>query len=208
MLQQAPFLNTVRRFRHTPAADANESRRNMRIADGLALAGLRDHVDEAADTDLPEDAGERTTNLFGPTPNQVPGGVTIDTVRLQAMLRDADPAEGRPRPLLLITINPPPDFTLPNAVWLPSDFASGDLDEASRQRLQDRLEQLTQGDRIRPLVTVAWNAESWSSRNLALRLAALGYTNVYWYRGGLEAWDVAGLPKEPFGSPTPSVPGK
>jgi PQQ-dependent catabolism-associated CXXCW motif protein len=132
----------------------------------------------------------------------------IDTVRLQAMLRDANPAEGRPRPLLLITINPPPDFTLPGAVWLPSDFASGVLDEAFRQRLKDRLEQLTQGDRTRPLVTIAWNAESWSSRNLALRLAALGYTNVYWYRGGLEAWDVAGLPTEPFGSPTPSVPGK
>jgi adenylate cyclase len=32
-------------------------------------------------------------------------------------------------------------------------------------------------------------------RNLALRIAALGYTNVYWYRGGREAWEVAGLPE-------------
>jgi rhodanese-related sulfurtransferase len=31
-------------------------------------------------------------------------------------------------------------------------------------------------------------------RNLALRLVALGYTEVYWYRGGREAWQVAGLP--------------
>jgi hypothetical protein len=29
---------------------------------------------------------------------------------------------------------------------------------------------------------------------LALRLVALGYTNVNWYRGGREAWEVAGLP--------------
>ena len=31
--------------------------------------------------------------------------------------------------------------------------------------------------------------------NLALRIAALGYTKVYWYRGGREAWEVAGLPE-------------
>jgi adenylate cyclase len=28
--------------------------------------------------------------------------------------------------------------------------------------------------------------------NLALRLVALGYTCVYWYRGGREAWEVNG----------------
>jgi len=26
-------------------------------------------------------------------------------------------------------------------------------------------------------------------------LVALGYTNVYWYRGRREAWGVAGLPE-------------
>ena len=29
----------------------------------------------------------------------------------------------------------------------------------------------------------------------ALRLVALGYTHVYWYRGGREAWEVAALPE-------------
>ena len=28
-----------------------------------------------------------------------------------------------------------------------------------------------------------------------MRLVALGYTNVYWYRGGREAWEVADLPE-------------
>ena len=27
-----------------------------------------------------------------------------------------------------------------------------------------------------------------------LRLVALGYTEAYWYRGGSEAWEAAGLP--------------
>ena len=45
-----------------------------------------------------------------------------------------------------------------------------------------------------PVVTVGWNAERFQGRNLALRLVALGYTEVYWYRGGREAWMAAGLP--------------
>ena len=31
--------------------------------------------------------------------------------------------------------------------------------------------------------------------NLALRVRHAGYANVYWYRGGREAWEVAGLPE-------------
>jgi rhodanese-related sulfurtransferase len=42
---------------------------------------------------------------------------------------------------------------------------------------------------------IGWNSERFDGRNLALRLAALGYTKIYWYRGGREAWEVAGLPE-------------
>ena len=42
---------------------------------------------------------------------------------------------------------------------------------------------------------IGWNSERFDGRNLALRLVALGYTKIYWYRGGLEAWEVAGLPE-------------
>ena len=45
------------------------------------------------------------------------------------------------------------------------------------------------------VVAVGWNSERFDGRNLALRLAALGYTRVYWYRGGREAWEVAELPE-------------
>jgi adenylate cyclase len=56
------------------------------------------------------------------------------------------------------------------------------------------MQQLTGGDRTVPVVAMGWNAERFQGRNLALRLVALGYANVYWYRGGREAWEVAGLP--------------
>jgi rhodanese-related sulfurtransferase len=38
------------------------------------------------------------------------------------------------------------------------------------------------------------NSERFSSYNLALRLGFIGCTNVYWYRGGIEAWQAANLP--------------
>ena len=47
----------------------------------------------------------------------------------------------------------------------------------------------------KPIVAVGWNSERFDGRNLSLRLAALGYTRVYWYRGGREAWEVAELPE-------------
>ena len=51
------------------------------------------------------------------------------------------------------------------------------------------------GDLATPIVATGFNSERIDGRNLALRLVALGYTNVYWYRGGREAWEVAGLPE-------------
>ncbi|HEY2618981.1 MAG TPA: rhodanese-like domain-containing protein, partial [Acetobacteraceae bacterium] len=58
-----------------------------------------------------------------------------------------------------------------------------------------KLHELTGRDLDRPIVAVGWNPERFDGRNLALRLVALGYTRVYWYRGGREAWEVAGLPE-------------
>jgi hypothetical protein len=34
------------------------------------------------------------------------------------------------------------------------------------------------------------------SYNAALRAINAGYTNVLWYRGGIEAWKMAGLPTQ------------
>ena len=53
---------------------------------------------------------------------------------------------------------------------------------------------LTGGNLQVPIVAVGFNSERFDGRNLAIRLAALDYKNVYWYRGGREAWEVAGLP--------------
>jgi adenylate cyclase len=51
------------------------------------------------------------------------------------------------------------------------------------------------GDLDRSIVAVGCNSERFDGHNLALRLAALGYRNIYWYRGGREAWEAKGLPE-------------
>jgi hypothetical protein len=64
--------------------------------------------------------------------------------------------------------------------------------DAAQDRLRGKLRELTSGDLSRPVVAVGFNSERFDGHNLALRLAALDYTRVYWYRGCREAWEVNG----------------
>lgn len=61
------------------------------------------------------------------------------------------------------------------------------------ERLGQKLCEMTGDDLSALIVAMGWNSERFDGRNLALRMAALGYKQVYWYRGGREAWEVAGL---------------
>lgn len=54
---------------------------------------------------------------------------------------------------------------------------------------------MTKGDLSAPVVAFCANPERFTGYNLVLRLVALGCTQVYWYRGGWEAWQVNGLPE-------------
>ena len=63
-------------------------------------------------------------------------------------------------------------------------------------RLERKITNMTNGDKSAPIVAVGWSSECFDGYNLALRLTALGYTKVYWYRGGHEAWEVNGLPED------------
>jgi len=85
--------------------------------------------------------------------------------------------------------------SIQGAVGLMGEGIGGNVPDEFQDRIRQKMTQLTNGDHNVPVVTVGWNAERYQGRNLALRLVALGYPNVYWYRGGREAWEVAGLPE-------------
>jgi hypothetical protein len=84
--------------------------------------------------------------------------------------------------------------SVPGAIGLWGAGIGGSTTDEFQERLRQKMQQLTRGDRSVAIVTVAWNAERHHGRNLTLRLVRLGYTEVYWFRGGREAWEAAGLP--------------
>jgi class 3 adenylate cyclase/TolB-like protein len=166
-----------------------DRQQSMSFADALRTAGLRDHVDPDADFGV---ASEDALHLEfdSKTPMTAAGVTTVRTDQLEGMLQDR-------KPLVIDTMSNTWYRSIPGAVGL--EFhgnTHGSFDDAVQKRLGVKLLKLTSGDMTKPIVAVGWNAASYDGYNLALRICHAGYTNVYWYRGGREAWEVAGKPEE------------
>ena len=154
-------------------------RRSGVFQEGLRLAGERDHADEEADFGVPADDALHD-DFAGLTPTTASGATTIRTADLARFLQD--PTGGHRHGFVFM------GPSIPGAVGLKFRFG-GSLTDGEQDRLRSKLRELTAGDLDRPIVAVGFNSERFDGRNLALRLAALGYLNVYWYRGGREAWE-------------------
>jgi PQQ-dependent catabolism-associated CXXCW motif protein len=107
---------------------------------------------------------------------------TITTGELAADMRAG-------RPFLLVDVLAAPHQGLPGARRYPGVG----LPDPSADAVQ-LLDKDTRGDKAYPVVFYCEGPQCWESYNAALRARDGGYTNVYWYRGGLEAWAQAGLP--------------
>jgi rhodanese-related sulfurtransferase len=163
-----------------------------RYREALRLAGLRDHADEGVDFGTKsDDRLHEDDDLAGPTPTAAPRAATIRTEELARLLA------GR-APIIVDTLESFSGRSLPGAVGLAESGWGTSVADPMQDRLRRKMAELTGGDRTRVIVVVGWSSERFGSRNLALRLVALGYTRIYWYRGGREAWEVAGLPELPM----------
>jgi adenylate cyclase len=161
-----------------------------RFQAALRLAGHRDHADEDADFGVVSDDHLHQDDYYlaGPTPTTAPGAQTIRTAELSRFIAVRKP----------IVIDPLDYFwgySIPGAVGLKFVGWGSSVADGMQDRLRRKMQELTTGDLNKPIVAVGWNAERFDGRNLALRLVALGYTRVYWYRGGREAWEVNCLPQ-------------
>jgi rhodanese-related sulfurtransferase len=79
---------------------------------------------------------------------------------------------------------------------------AGMVREAAKddELLEKRIEGLLlamQADKSKPVTFFCTSRNCWLSANAAMRAKKLGYTQVLWYRGGLESWKAAGLPLVP-----------
>jgi PQQ-dependent catabolism-associated CXXCW motif protein len=132
------------------------------------------------------------SDVGNPTPLTIPGGTTVSTVQLgQAMLK-------KTRMVLVDALRSSHATTVPGAVALPYAGDYGAFDDQVEVRLGKALWRLTQGRPEIPVVFFCEGVRCWESYNAALRARAAGFTNVFWYRGGLNAWRAANLPMQPY----------
>ncbi len=125
--------------------------------------------------------------LHGPTPTSIPGGKVIATRQLSEMLQ-----RGQGNVLVLHAYGAPEH--LPGAQQAGPASQGGSFDDQVQREFGQYLRQASGGDTSRMLVIYCAGPQCWGSYNAALRAIHMGFRNVYWYRGGLEAWGQAGLP--------------
>ena len=124
--------------------------------------------------------------MHGATPTSIPGGALITTRELVGLVQSGQPY------LIFDVLGG--QQTLPGAVQMVAAHQPGDFNDQLQQQLGPYLQQVTGGNPGVPLVFYCASTECWMSYNAALRAINLGYTQVKWYRGGIAAWQQAGLP--------------
>jgi DNA-binding winged helix-turn-helix (wHTH) protein/TolB-like protein len=192
-IRQRP-THTLRERWHEAGPTEAATEEHRREVDGLAIAGLRDHVEEDEDAGLSTRIGLKPNLLISPTPVGALGVSIIRTDELNELVSRGNAENQGSSPLLLSSMcSACFDIAFPGAITIPPNLRTDPMDDKKRQALKAWLDPLV-GDPTRRLIVMSWNAERWNARNTALELVALGYPNVAWYRGGLEAWDAAGLP--------------
>ena len=157
----------------------------------IAPAIAQAPADEERDYGLPPQAELRLEDHSAPTPLEIPGARRITS---EALLRQLAATQGRPdlAPFLFDVLGGPQHESLPGAIWLPGAGRGRSFGDPVQAQLERVLQMVTGGARGRPLVFFCASKTCWLSYNTALRAARLGYTEVYWYRGGIEAWLAAG----------------
>jgi len=150
-------------------------------------ANAQSVTDEAQDFGVAPSAELKLGDHASATPLAIPGARRILTAELRQRLQV--PVERRP---LLFDVLTEPHPSLPGAIWLPGAGYGTGFDDALQGRLARFLQFITAGDTSRELVFFCVGPSCWLSYNAALRAVRLGYPNVLWYRGGIEAWGAGG----------------
>ncbi len=146
---------------------------------------------EGRDYGVQPTAQLRSGRMHAPTPTSLPGAAVVSTQGLAEAIESG-------MELVLIDVLGG-DYSLPDALMAPALANSGHFRDRLQQQAGQWLQQVTGGETDMPIVLYCSDPMCWLSYNASLRTVAAGYTNVYWYRGGLQAWQMAGLRLVPAG---------
>ena len=156
------------------------------------------YVGENVDAGIVPQTVLKSEPLMQPTPATHPNASVVYTPQAYSTFRggdtifiyvgDSDDPQGRAA-------------LIPGSLWWPSAgkvsaVEAGLSSEQIEQQLMTELAAVTGGNPSTNIVFYCDRRDCWTPYNAALRLAGSEYQNVSWYRGGTEAWYVAGLPLE------------
>ncbi|MBV8566782.1 MAG: hypothetical protein JO273_15115 [Methylobacteriaceae bacterium] len=130
------------------------------------------------------------TNVGSATPLTIPNGRIVTTMQLK---RAMDEARGA-RLIVIDAWEDSAHATISGAYRIPYAGRFGTFQDQTQTALLSELNKLTGRDLSVPLVFFCAGAKCWESYNASLRAMAMGFKNVYWYRGGMAAWNSANLP--------------
>ncbi|MCA0871118.1 hypothetical protein LCL97_09785 [Seohaeicola saemankumensis] len=170
-----------------PAPDSNQDNAQT---DGPAI-DPQIQAFEGRDYGVQPTAQLRSGRMHAPTPTSLPGAAVVSTQGLAEAIESG-------MDLVLIDVLGS-DYSLPDALMAPALANSGHFRDRLQQQAGQWLQQVTGGETDMPIVLYCSDPMCWLSYNATLRTVAAGYTNVYWYRGGLQAWQMAGLRLVPAG---------
>lgn len=133
--------------------------------------------------------GLRTQKLQDITPQTLEGIKTFGTQELALALKNAQAP-------VLIDVWAGVNDAIPGAVTLSRGgmaFEDAAADSMYEARFAGLLKLLSP-DPSKPVVFYCQSRDCWLAVNASLRAQKLGYTQVGWYRGGMESWKAANLP--------------
>ncbi|MEQ9242368.1 rhodanese-like domain-containing protein [Roseovarius indicus] len=146
---------------------------------------------ESRDYGVPPTGNLRNGGMHAPTPTMVPGASVVSTEGLaNAMASGLD--------MIIIDVLGQ-QYSLPSAYMIPEMSSPGSYQDRIQQQTGQFLAQVTGQVADYPIILYCSDPQCWLSYNATLRVVAAGYTNVYWYRGGITAWQMAGFPVYPSG---------
>jgi len=151
-----------------------------------ASLGSEYYFNEGHDAGIAPTRARHTGTMHAATPRSAPGAKTITTRELVELYKGSK--------VVLINVLDWTEgaFALPGTVWI-QGMGKAQLSGSEYLELRSLLSQVAP-DKTAPLVVYCLSWECWLSYNAALTASDLGYTNLYWYRGGISAWNQARLP--------------
>jgi len=159
------------------------------VAKGLGPRPTATYADESKSFGVAAPAAP-VQALNGPTPTDLPGGKVLTTAQLWEAIAHHTLGSA----IFLIDVgNATHSQTIPGASSLPT-AGQGKVDNKTMQDIWNALSKLTGGNFDIPVVFFGADVKDWSGYNGGLRAINMGYSKVYWYRGGIAAWKAADQP--------------